>query len=391
MVISESRSLKEILTEGEWIKDLEKLSLMCKDVIEIPDGMSLDCPNLTTLICERPNFLGAETEMFPNFISDSFFSRLDGLCFLNLSGSAIAKLPNSLSNLEKLKSLDLSFCRNLVDIPNLGKLKKLREFDLFGTAITKLPQGLFLNFPLLQVLRLPCTMKVPVEEIVSLKCLEEFVGLVGNVSDLSKFFTYRKSQFLDILHILVPGRDYEISKGYERFWHLESFHLCRVNQVEVRGYDLKNEDLRVLVQDIPSLTLMECKGLNGFTRLSEPSSLKALAISACQEIECLLDNEAFLTANLEHESRFPLLRNLEQISLRGLPNFVAFFQNVGATIQPPPPQAIVFSSLRFLCICRCNKIRKLGLPSSAFPNLETINIIWCSQLEEIIEVQEGEG
>ncbi|PIN25344.1 hypothetical protein CDL12_01918 [Handroanthus impetiginosus] len=55
MVISESRSLKEILIEGKWIKDLEKVSLMCKDIIEISDGMSLDCPDLTTLICRQYN------------------------------------------------------------------------------------------------------------------------------------------------------------------------------------------------------------------------------------------------------------------------------------------------------------------------------------------------
>ncbi|PIN24641.1 Apoptotic ATPase [Handroanthus impetiginosus] len=370
MVISDSWSLKEILSEGDWIKDLEKVCLMCKDVIEIPEGMSIDCPNLTTLICGRHN---------SKFISDSFMSRLDNLCFLNLSGSEIEKLPNSFSNLEKLKSLDLSYCQNLVDIPDLGKLKKLREFDLFATAITKLPQGLFLHFPLLEVLRLPYRMKAPVEEIVSLKCLELFNGRVENVSDLNKYFTYRKSQFVDMFHILVFELDYEWVSCLQR----SSF--CK-NQVKAHGCDLKNEDLSVLVQDIPSLTLKKCRGLSNsllhaFARLSKPSSLKALTIWDCREIECLLDNE----------SRFPLLRNLEQISLMMLPNFIALFRKIGAAIQPPPPQAIVFSSLRFLEISKCNRMRKLGLPSSAFPNLEKIQIVKCDELEEIIEVQEGEG
>ncbi|PIN13165.1 Apoptotic ATPase [Handroanthus impetiginosus] len=387
MVISESRSLKEILTEGEWIKDLEKVSLMCKDVIEIPDGMSLDCPDLTTLICGQYNL---------KFISDSFFSRLDSLCFLNLSETNFEKLPNSLSNLEKLKSLDLSYCQNLVDIPNLGKLKKLKEFDLFATAITKLPQGLFLSFPLLQVLRLPYTMKAPVEEIVSLKCLEEFDGRVENVSDLNKFFTYRKSQFMDMFHILVFGRDYEKLRDYEMSWRTKRHYLYRENQVKVRGCDLKNEDLSVLVQDIPSLTLTVCKGLSNslldaFPRLSKPGSLKALTICDCQEMECFLDNKAFLTANLEYESRFPLLGNLERIALFRLPNFIAFFQNIGAAIEPPPPQAIVSSSVRVLIIWECYKMKKLGLQSSAFPNLEKILIVRCNELEEIIEVQEAEG
>ncbi|PIN26649.1 Apoptotic ATPase [Handroanthus impetiginosus] len=332
MVISESRSLKEILTEGEWIKDLEKVSLMCNDVIEIPDGMSLDCPDLTTLICEQHNF---------KFISDSFFSRLDSLCFLNLSETNIEKLPNSLSNLEKLKSLDLSYCHYLVDIPDLGKLKKLKEFDLFATAITKLPQA-------------------PVEEIVSLKCLEEFNGRVENVSDLNKFFIYRKSQFVDMFHILVFGQEYERLSYFGR-------------SVFTPTKGLSN-----------SL-------LDAFPRLSKPSSLKVLEICDCQEIECLLDNEPFLMANLEYESRFALLRNLEKIFLIRLPNFIAFFQNIGAAIHPPPPQAIVSSSLQILHIWECNRMRKLGLLSSAIPNLEEIQIVKCNELEEIIEIQEGEG
>ncbi|PIN22139.1 hypothetical protein CDL12_05146 [Handroanthus impetiginosus] len=407
MVISDSWSLKEILIQGDWIKDLEKVCLMCEDDIEIPDGMSMGCPNLTTLICWLPNL---------EFISDSFMSQLDNLCFLNLSGSGIEKLPNSLSNLENLKVLNLQGCWGLVDIPDLGKLKKLRELDLSHTRIEKVPQGmeelanltflslifaeslktlpegLFLNFPLLQCLRLPYTVKAPVEEIVSLKCLEEFNGRVENVSDLSKFFTYGKSQFLDIFHIVVVGEDDEWLRECKRSRDYGSFRH-QLNQVKVRGCDLKNEDLSVLVQDIPSLTLTKCKGLSNslfdaFPRLSKPSSLKVLEISDCEEIECLLP---FLTANLEYKSRFPLLRNIERINLIRLPNFIAFFQNIGAAIQPPPPQAIISSSLRHLEIWECDRMRKLGLPSSAFPNLEKIHIERCNELEEIIEVQEGEG
>ncbi|PIN24640.1 hypothetical protein CDL12_02622 [Handroanthus impetiginosus] len=42
--------LREIPNEGEWIRDLEKVSLMNNNMIEIPDGMSPACPRLTTLI-----------------------------------------------------------------------------------------------------------------------------------------------------------------------------------------------------------------------------------------------------------------------------------------------------------------------------------------------------
>ncbi|PIN22141.1 hypothetical protein CDL12_05148 [Handroanthus impetiginosus] len=90
--------LKEIPNEGEWVRDLEKVSLMNNTMIEIPDGMSPDCPKLTTLILSHNPL---------KFIPDSFFSKLVNLCFLDLSKTDIEKLPNSLSNLEILRALNL--------------------------------------------------------------------------------------------------------------------------------------------------------------------------------------------------------------------------------------------------------------------------------------------
>ncbi|PIN25340.1 Leucine-rich repeat (LRR) protein associated with apoptosis in muscle tissue [Handroanthus impetiginosus] len=194
--------LKEIPNKGKWIKDLEKVSLMKNSMIEIPDGMSPACPKLITLILSDNPL---------KFIPDSFFSKLGNLCFLDLSTTDIEKLPNSLSNLENLKALNLRGCRHLVDIPDLGKLKKLRELDLSRTSIEKVPQGmeksanliflslifakslktlregLFLNFPLLQCLRLPCHIEAPLEEILRLKHLEQFRGGMKNVSNFCKF------------------------------------------------------------------------------------------------------------------------------------------------------------------------------------------------------------
>ncbi|PIN26660.1 hypothetical protein CDL12_00593 [Handroanthus impetiginosus] len=77
----------------------------------------------------------------------------------------------------------------------------------------------------------------------------------------------------------------------------------------------------------------------------------------CRAIQCFLTNKQFLMANQGIESRFLPLWNLEEIKLIG----------------------------------ECNKMRKLGLPSSAFQNIEEISIHNCDEIEDIIEVQQEEG
>ncbi|PIN26650.1 hypothetical protein CDL12_00583 [Handroanthus impetiginosus] len=343
MAISGLDSLKEIPNEGEWTKDLEKVSLMCNGIMEIPDGMLLECPNLTTLILHQNPL---------HFISDSFFTQLDNLSFVDLSYTKIEKLPNSLSNLENLKALNLQFCWRLVEIPDLGKLKKLRELDLSSTAIKKVPQGmeelvnlrflslidaefleilpegLFLNLRLLQCLHLPFKIKAPIDEIMSLKYLEEFEGRVKNVSDFNKYIRRRQSQ-LTIFGILVCEGVTEYNGDRHK--------------VIVRQCDLKNEGEEasgILVHSIHFLMLEKCEGLSNsllddFPRLNKPSSLKVLEISKCRAIECFLTNEQFLMANQEIESCFLPLWNLEEIKLIGLQNFTGLIQNIGPAVVPP--------------------------------------------------------
>ncbi|PIN10508.1 hypothetical protein CDL12_16896 [Handroanthus impetiginosus] len=142
MVFAEC-SLNQIPNEEEyWTKDLEKVSLLWNKIVEIPAEMSPNCPKLSTLLLHGNPL---------NFISESFFSQMNGLCVLDLSYTKIKELPNFLSNLEGLKALLLRCCKQLVYVPYLGKLKALKELDLSWTGITEVPQGM--------------------EKLVNLKCL----------------------------------------------------------------------------------------------------------------------------------------------------------------------------------------------------------------------------
>ncbi|RDX75101.1 putative disease resistance RPP13-like protein 1, partial [Mucuna pruriens] len=90
-------------------KFLRVLSLSCSDLTEMPDSMG----------------------------------DLKHLCSLDLSGTAIKKLPDSTCSLYNLQILKLSFCKNLEELPlNLYKLTNLRRLEFRDTKVKKMPMHL---------------------------------------------------------------------------------------------------------------------------------------------------------------------------------------------------------------------------------------------------------
>ncbi|KAH9715782.1 putative disease resistance protein [Citrus sinensis] len=108
--------------EQEWRQDLEKVSLVKNDLLEIPSNMSPHCEILSTLLLQRNKNLQR--------IPECFFAHMHGLKILNLSYTDIEVLPNSVSDLRNLRSLLLQYCRRLERVPSLAKLLALQCLDL---------------------------------------------------------------------------------------------------------------------------------------------------------------------------------------------------------------------------------------------------------------------
>ncbi|XP_042036638.1 probable disease resistance protein At4g27220 [Salvia splendens] len=261
MVRAGDMSLIEIPKEAEWAKDLEKVSFVKNGIRRIEEGMSPDCPKLSTLLLFGNYWL--------EFIPDSFFSKMQGLCTLDLSWTSITKLPNSICALKSLKALLLEWCKYLGNVPYLGEMKELRELNLSKTAITEVPQGvgelfnlkflamnadklnkvprgLFLKLGNLQHLELPLYIEVEVEEIENLKLLEEFSGRMENVNDLKSLITSWGSR--------VRGTCYRILVGS---YHEDKFNIREgiCDNKELFLFECNLEDERILAEGIVHLTI----------------------------------------------------------------------------------------------------------------------------------------
>ncbi|PIN01768.1 hypothetical protein CDL12_25723 [Handroanthus impetiginosus] len=184
-------SSNQIPNEEEcWTKDLEKVSLMENNIVEILAEMSPNCPKLSTLLLDGNPL---------NFISESFFSQMNGLCVLDLSDTEI-----KLGKLKALKELDLSWI-GITEVPQgMEKLVNLKRLLMRGTNCLKMfPRDLLPNFPYLQCLHLPDHRQIPIEELESLKQLQDHRGPVKDECDFNRFIRSQQSKGYDTNYCIV--------------------------------------------------------------------------------------------------------------------------------------------------------------------------------------------
>ena len=150
--------IKEFPSSIECLTSLTKLTLRdCKVLVCLPNAVwGLKLVNSLDL---------AGCTKFENLLEN--LGNVEGLEKLDLSGTAIKKLPSSIEHLTNLTKLTLSDCKNLVCLPNaiwslklgnsldlsgcskfdnltenLGNVEGLEKLDLSGAAIKELPSSI---------------------------------------------------------------------------------------------------------------------------------------------------------------------------------------------------------------------------------------------------------
>ncbi|XP_031263110.1 disease resistance protein At4g27190-like [Pistacia vera] len=117
----------------EWpnidtFEDFTCISLMVNYFRELPSG--LECPKLQALLLQNNNF--------QLVVPSNFFQGMKNLSVLDLSNNELLSLPESLSFLSTIRTLNLTGC-TLGDLSVIGSLSKLEILSLCDTNTKEIP------------------------------------------------------------------------------------------------------------------------------------------------------------------------------------------------------------------------------------------------------------
>ncbi|XP_031261351.1 disease resistance protein At4g27190-like [Pistacia vera] len=118
------------ISEAEMSTSLKRISFINNKILGLPDR-GIQCPEASSLLLQ--GHLPLER------IPDGFLQAFQSLRILNVSGTNIQSLPQSILHLVDLKVLLLRDCRLLEELTQLGMLSKLQVLDCCATRIRELP------------------------------------------------------------------------------------------------------------------------------------------------------------------------------------------------------------------------------------------------------------
>ncbi|KAJ0980211.1 hypothetical protein J5N97_008466 [Dioscorea zingiberensis] len=346
--------------EEEWAESLERVSLM-ESKIKTLHGKP-NCPRLLTLFLQQNRNL--------NNISDTFFKQMHNLRVLNLSATKIKSLPDALSDMTNLHALLLQSCKKLKCLPSLAKLHKLRVLDLNRVPLEEVPHGL--------------------ENLVKLRYLD-----ISKGERLRSFPSGILSKCTNLEHLLVirsgwrwpySNEDDKDKATVAEIISLENLTLLSAEFSDVRSFNrysksgrwkyLKNSEFGIggsggfgLHEHAMCLQDSDLENVSGVIL---PSITHSLIITKCDAMEWMEEGG---------DIGFP---NLQQLQLRGLPNFRGLCKQ--------KTQQETFRNLRVLDIYDCNQLKWLitiDLLQNNLQNLQFIDVHRCKGMKEIISCETG--
>ncbi|KAL3736192.1 hypothetical protein ACJRO7_025187 [Eucalyptus globulus] len=413
-MVKSGLGLRTLPAQEEWVKDLEKVSLIGNLIKEIPATrqQSWALPRLLELHMSRNHLLRS--------IDGSFFSCIPTLQVLDLSMTRISMLPSSISNLVNLTHLLLRSCLSLQRMPSLAKLKALRTLDLYDSGIEEVPEGLrelvnlrCLDFGESGLKQLPPgilpelsnlqtlylkgrldSLTVQAREIMSLSKLEKLSCKFGDVQSYDSY----------VEHLQVGGpKEWELELVDEGTWY---------ENLSIPGFPIFSRTARLhgccIKGDGPKPPAMLPKDVQHLEIRGAVDRLKSLtdipSITNSKLTRCTLGEihgmEYVVSVSQSSSSSLPSLEFLELFKMMDL-RVLAEEELPAATPAVPGVlhEGNKFWGLKGLKIKGCKKMRRLLthvlLPLLA--NLEKLLIVGCDQMEEVIEMTEvdiecqGEG
>ncbi|KAM3321187.1 hypothetical protein P3S67_008389 [Capsicum chacoense] len=347
--------VSQVLEEQDWVFNLDRVSFYRSKIKRIPEDMAPNCPKLSTLILSY--------------------------CGLTMIPGRLKSVP-PLGKLKNLRVVDV-FDTGIKEVPQgMENLVKLKVLDMGGTDLHELPKEILTKLSQLQYLHLPIRVNAPIEDLASLELLEEFGGRFCDLHNFHKFMSSHHNYEKDWWYTIFVGQ-VNFDSGLDDGIPKQRRVIVGDCAIEAGGGEAATSIF--LPRGIDILKIRSCHGLSSCfvdNFLSWTTSLRGLTceINDCDDIEWIVNvSSGRDTTTDRHCISF---RNLD---VRWLQNLVGLCKGKIASHT--------FSGLTELVTHNCNRM-KLLFPRAILQdlkNLEKLDVAWCSEVEEIIGREEGEG
>ncbi|KAI4313432.1 hypothetical protein L6164_026415 [Bauhinia variegata] len=344
--------------EGDQLTSCETIILDRSDIAELPQ--ELYCPNLTFFHLNNKN-------QFLN-IADDFFEGMRELTVLNLAGETLNSLPSSINLLCNLRAL----CLNLYvfrDLGIIGRLKGLKVLTLSSEMMQLPPELCQLNQLQLLDLRGCCKLElIPPNLLSSLTKLQELYFAIHIYSTPIQWYVddpnYKQQSMKHHGKEVFDGAS-DPNNQQSKTSLGELNNLARLTNLETHICDEK-----MLPKDLVFERLRRYKVIIG----SDPN-LSSSEYETSRMLKLNLNTSIHSWDNVK--SLLDSVEELHLYHLKGAENVVP------GTSEEGMPQ------LKYLHLCFSDEIQTIvdlsrrNLVVDIFPNIESLVIECCTNLEEI--------
>ena len=380
-IVKAGEQLEELPDAEKWTEKLTTVSLMHNRIEEICSSHSPRCPNLSTLLLCNNHSL--------QFIAVSFFEQMHGLKVLDLSGTSIKCLPNSVSDLVGLTSLLLEHCRRLHHVPSLKKLRALKRLDLSHSPLKKIPHGMECLSKLRYLRMNGCGEKKFPDGI--LPKLSHLQVLILEERILRVMGRYRVERYAPVT---VDGKEVGCLRKLESLeCHFED-HSNYVEYLKSRDGTQSLRKYKIVVGQFRKDELWEFKYSGkgskmvvlGNLNINRDGDLQVISSNDIQELICRCIDMRSLgdVLSLKYATE---LEFIEIRSCNSMESLVSSSWLCSAPLpQPSPSYNGILSGLKRFDCSGCNGMKKLFPPVllPSLVNLERIDVQGCEKMEEII-------
>ncbi|KAK8319291.1 hypothetical protein V6Z12_A13G232600, partial [Gossypium hirsutum] len=283
------KECKTVNSKTEMVAENVRHLLLCdQKLVEVPRVLE-EMKNVRTVIIQAASKRPKRSEIVDKSLINLCVSNFKYLRALELTDSPLTALPNSIGTLKHLRDLDLARCEDIQKLPSsFYKLRSLQSLNLGGTYLKQLPDSVQ---RLIELTHLEITIKGKHSKQIragywtSLQYLK--LSLCMNLECLPEGMQYLKSLrtlFLSNFHGLVSLP--RSLKFLTKLEHLKIYFCNKIN-LEIELDEDEDKDLQLRLKTCTVFGLIALTDLPRLLLQGSSSTLQQLQISWCENLSVL--------------------------------------------------------------------------------------------------------